>query len=64
MTPSSCLLFWLLCGAAAFARNDVVVKYNKLFVDGREFIVRGMSYNPAPIGLESGARAKRSQPLC
>lgn len=42
--------------AAARAESDVIIKYNKLFVDGKEYIVKGMSYNPAPITFLNNVR--------
>ncbi len=39
--------------ASAIAANDVIVKNLKLFVDGKEYIVKGMAYNPAPVAYEN-----------
>jgi hypothetical protein len=53
--PSTSLLLLLfgmllLCGVTA--DNDVFVKDLKLFVGGYEFVVKGMAYNPVPIGAK------------
>lgn len=51
------LLAAALLVASAGAVNDVILKYNKLFVDGKEYIIKGMSYNPAPLSFLDGVRA-------
>lgn len=45
------LIISLVLIAAVFAASDVIVKDLKLFVDGKEFIIKGMAYNPAPISF-------------
>lgn len=35
--------------SAAFAVNDVVVYNLKLFVEGKEFVIKGFNYQPAPV---------------
>lgn len=45
----------LLCPTLAV--NDVIVKYNKLFVGGMEYIVKGISYSPMPLGLTNQVRS-------
>lgn len=52
------LLAAALLVASAGAVNDVILKYNKLFVDGKEYIIKGMSYNPAPLSFLDGVRAR------
>lgn len=32
---------------------DVVVRNNRLYVEGKEFFIKGMAYSPAPLGLRS-----------
>jgi hypothetical protein len=43
--------FAAFCTAETVYDNEVVVKNLKLFVDGKEFVVKGMAYNPAPLGI-------------
>ena len=53
MRAAVVLLSFLLLACSVGAVNDVILKYNKLFVDGKEFIVKGMAYNPAPLSFLS-----------
>eukprot|EP00029_Vermamoeba_vermiformis_P013208 TRINITY_DN8120_c0_g1_i1.p1 TRINITY_DN8120_c0_g1~~TRINITY_DN8120_c0_g1_i1.p1 ORF type:complete len:493 (-),score=131.66 TRINITY_DN8120_c0_g1_i1:54-1532(-) len=41
-----------ICSAEYNAR-DVIVKDRRLYVDGKEFFVKGMAYNPVPLGYQS-----------
>ncbi len=45
------VLVVLLIVGSAMGANDVIVKNLKLFVDGKEFIIKGMAYSPAPISF-------------
>ncbi len=36
-----------------YTNRDVIVKDKKLFVSGKEYFVKGMAYNPAPLGQAS-----------
>lgn len=47
--PALSILIVILISQRVDAVNDVIVKYNKLFVDGKEYIIKGMAYNPAPL---------------
>lgn len=42
----SCLLVY-----SVFCSTNVVIKHNKLFVNGVEFCIKGINYNPIPLGI-------------
>lgn len=48
--------------SAAFAVNDVVVYNLKLFVEGKEFVIKGFNYQPAPVHSSEYLVARRSLP--
>lgn len=50
--PSVLLL--LLLPLLAAAANDVIVADLKIFVNNYEFVVKGISYNPVPLGVVDG----------
>src|SRR5688572_23149891 len=53
MTHTNYLIILLLLGFSVYSMAvapSVIVKDLKLFVDGTEFIVKGFSYQPMPLG--------------
>lgn len=45
------ILLLLLLPLLAAAANDVIIADLKIFVNNYEYIVKGISYNPAPLGI-------------
>ena len=53
MLSSVVAIFAVSICIALAAPPDITVKNLKLFVNGKEFIVQGFSYQPTPIGYAS-----------